>query len=98
MSKYAALIQAAKKDESVSEEKVSVPVTPPAVQISVKPENQTQLNAKARERVTTLEEQVNLGIKVPLSWRRHWAAESKKTGVTMTEVIVEALTARFGKP
>lgn len=98
MSKYAALIKAAKEDESVSEAQASVPVAPPAVQISVKPENQTQVRAKARERVTTLEEQVNLGIKVPLSWRRHWAAESKKTGVTMTEVIVEALTARFGKP
>ena len=56
MSKYAALIKAAKEDESVSEEKASVPVTPPAVQISVKPENQTQVRAKARERVTTLEE------------------------------------------
>lgn len=98
MSKYAALIKAANEDKGVSEEKPSVLVPPPSVQMSVKPENQTNGRVKAVDRVASLEEQVNLGVKVPLSWRRHWAAESKKTGVTMTEVIVEALTARFGKP
>jgi hypothetical protein len=44
------------------------------------------------------DEEVNLCVKVPKSLRRHWAAESKRTGITMTSVIVEALTARFGKP
>lgn len=42
--------------------------------------------------------EVNLSVKVPLAWRRHWAAEAKRQGVTLTSVIVEALKARFGEP
>lgn len=43
------------------------------------------------------EREVNLCVKVPLSLRRHWAAEAKRQGVTMTEVILAALEQRFGK-
>ena len=46
----------------------------------------------------TVEREVNLCCKVPESWRRHWAAESKRNGITMTEVITEAFTAKFGLP
>ena len=46
----------------------------------------------------TAEEMVNLCIKVPLSLRRHWAGESKKRGISMTEVIIEALKNEFGGP
>ncbi len=46
-----------------------------------------------------LEEKVaNLTIKVPLALRQHWAGEAKKQGTSLTAVIVEALTERFGKP
>lgn len=44
------------------------------------------------------EKQVNLCVKVPESLRRHWAIQAKIHGVTMTAVMVEALTERFGKP
>ncbi|MGH8715186.1 MAG: hypothetical protein ACREUI_00395 [Burkholderiales bacterium] len=44
------------------------------------------------------EEMVNLCIKVPLSLRRHWAGESKKRGISMTEVVIEALKSKFGVP
>lgn len=44
------------------------------------------------------EKQVNLCVKVPESWRRHWAAHSKLQGVTMTDVMVEALSQKFGLP
>jgi hypothetical protein len=44
------------------------------------------------------EKEVNLCVKVPESLRRHWAAESKREGITMTEVIVQALEGRFGRP
>lgn len=44
------------------------------------------------------EKEVNLCVKVPEPLRRHWAAEAKRAGITMTEIMVEALTARFGKP
>ncbi|AFZ15665.1 hypothetical protein Cri9333_4904 (plasmid) [Crinalium epipsammum PCC 9333] len=56
-------------------------------QPTVEPENQIE-----RER------EVNLCVKVPESLRRHWAAESKRHGITMTEVIIQALKERFGSP
>lgn len=44
------------------------------------------------------EEMVNLSVRVPLTLRRHWAAESKRQGISLTEVIIQSLTDRFGKP
>ena len=60
-----------------------------------KPDNQT---TRQPEIEVVKEKEVNLCVKVPESLRRHWAAESKREGITMTEVIVQALEARFGKP
>lgn len=61
-----------------------------------KPDDQMTSQPEVTDEAT--EPEVNLCVKVPVSLRRHWAAESKRTGITMTSVIVEALTARFGKP
>jgi len=44
------------------------------------------------------EEMVNLGVKVSLRRRRHWAAESKRVGKSMTDVIIHALVEEFGEP
>ncbi|MFP5261577.1 MAG: hypothetical protein ACLGJB_06695 [Blastocatellia bacterium] len=44
------------------------------------------------------EEMVNLGVKVSKARRRHWAAESKRKGISMTSVIIGALTKEFGEP
>ncbi|HEY7180729.1 MAG TPA: hypothetical protein VIC84_04895 [Blastocatellia bacterium] len=99
MGKYGNLIQQAKADTGKPEsqearEPDSQKTRRPANQKARKPENQ-----KARRlEIPTDEEMVNLGVKVPLSLRRHWAAESKRTGVSMTEVIIKALTKEFGKP
>ena len=41
---------------------------------------------------------VNLSIKVAATRRRHWAAEAKRQGITLTAAITEALVARFGEP
>ena len=60
-----------------------------------KPDNQKTSLSDATD---TVEPEVNLCVKVPISLRRHWSAEAKRTGVTMTSVIVEALKARFGEP
>jgi hypothetical protein len=49
---------------------------------------------KPEESEESVEEMVNLCIKVPLALRRHWAGESKKRGISMTEVIIEALKKR----
>jgi hypothetical protein len=59
----------------------------PADQTSGKPENQE-----------ASEKEVNLCVKVPISLRRHWSAEAKRQGITMTSIIVEALTEKFGLP
>ena len=44
------------------------------------------------------EKMVNLCVKVPESLRRHWAAEAKRQGITMTQVITKALNKKFGTP
>lgn len=44
------------------------------------------------------EPDVNLSIKVAAARRRHWAAEAKRQGITLTAVITEALSQRFGEP
>ncbi len=44
------------------------------------------------------EPDVNLSIKVAATRRRHWAAEAKRQGVTLTAAITEALSKRFGEP
>lgn len=41
---------------------------------------------------------VNLSIKVKRSQRAHWGAEAKRRGLTITEVITQALNDRFGIP
>ncbi len=56
-----------------------------------------QLSGLQNDQITS-EPDVNLCVKVPKSIRHHWAVEAKRTGVTMTSVIIEALTQKFGLP
>ncbi len=82
MAKYGDLIRKAREGENQEGGK-------PDNQISVKPDKQiNQLQ----------EREVNLCVKVPESLRRHWAAEAKRHGITMTEVMTQALIQKFGKP
>ena len=64
-------------------------------QPTVEPDN--QITGKPEHQIKQ-EREVNLCVKVPESLRRHWAAESKRHGITMTEVIIQALKERFGSP
>lgn len=50
------------------------------------------------EDLSVSEPDVNLSIKVKAARRRHWAAEAKRRGTTLTAVITEALSDRFGEP
>ena len=62
-----------------------------------KPENQQAV--KTENHLTREpEEMVNLCAKVPKTHRQHWAAESKRKGISMTEVIIRALKDEFGLP
>ncbi len=47
---------------------------------------------------TENEKMVNLGIKIDESRRRHWVGQAKLQGITISEVIIEALTRKFGEP
>lgn len=60
-----------------------------------KPDNQ---KARTEEVEAEAEPEVNLSIKVAAARRRHWAAEAKRRGVTLTATITEALSQRFGEP
>lgn len=58
-----------------------------------KPENQNAGQVEVAQ-----EKMVNLSIKVPVSLRRHWVSEAKRKGTTLTAVIIESLSNRFGRP
>jgi hypothetical protein len=108
MGKYGQLIQQAKAEPApeLENQRSGKPESQTSGvlenQKARKPERQKARKAEnqkgRRLEIQTDEEFVNLGVKVPLSWRRHWAAESKRQGVSMTEIIVAALIAEFGKP
>lgn len=41
---------------------------------------------------------VNLGIKVAEYRRRFWVGQAKLQGITISEVIIDALSKKFGEP
>ncbi len=80
MSKYGDLIKKARETE-------------PENQIAINTEDQT---SGLPENEPELEQMVNLCVKVPISQRRYWMSKAKEQGITVTSVIVEALTQKFG--
>lgn len=110
--KYGALIQKARgQNNQISgqpDDQITSEPDKPKDAESDQPENQTtiqttQVTSKPDNQITNepeakKEKEVNLCVKVPKSLRRHWAAEAKRQGITMTEVMVEALVQKFGKP
>lgn len=63
----------------------------PDTQATIKPDDQIASQPDEVKRV-------NLCVKVPEHWRKHWAIQARVHDTTMTEVMIEALTARFGLP
>jgi hypothetical protein len=63
-------------------------------------EARKQDNQKTRKQASSTEPEpeVNLSIKVAVTRRRHWAAEAKRQGTTLTAAITSALSERFGEP
>jgi hypothetical protein len=89
-------VAAAVSQASTTTDSQTVVVVKPENQIAVQPENQNKVSDL--EPPEEQEAGVNICVKVPLSWRRYWMGQSKMQGVTVTSVIVEALTQKFGKP
>lgn len=81
--KYGSLIRQAKQSK-------------PDDQMTSEPDNQITSQPEVNNPVE--EKRVNLCVKVPESWRKHWAIQAKIQEVTMTDVMVEALTQKFGLP
>lgn len=81
MSKYGDIIKEAKTQNS----------SKPENQKTGKPENKS-INKGEKPK----EKEVNLSIKVPESKRRHWVSEAKKQGTSLTAVIIESLSNKFG--
>jgi Cu2+-containing amine oxidase len=90
--KFGALIQEARKPENQKT------IEPEIVELENQKISKTHTQKQAEPVAIEAAEMVNLGIKVPKSWRQHWAAEAKRNGTTMTDVMTEALTAKFGLP
>lgn len=89
--KYGSLIRQAKQPKP--DDQIAVE---PGNQISGQPDNQMPGQPEPDNQVK--EKQVNLCVKVPESWRKHWAIQAKIQDITMTDVMVEALTQKFGLP
>lgn len=71
----------------------------PENQIPFQPDNQITRNPNSQIPSQPDEiKRVNLCVKVPEHWRKHWAIQARIQDTTMTEVMIEALTARFGLP
>lgn len=111
MAKYGDLIRKAREADSQEDnEPVDQLSVKPDDQKTKQPESEEEVASQEHESESRVsgkpddqtnrqpEKEANLCVKVPVSLRRHWAAEAKRQGITMTEVMVEALTQRFGKP
>ncbi|PSB00678.1 hypothetical protein [Merismopedia glauca] len=99
-SKYGDLIRKAREPDDQTTRQPESQIEPQLSQNSSSSINSS--SQKTREPDSQIarqpEKEVNLCVKVPESLRRHWAAEAKRQGITMTEIMTEALTQRFGKP
>ncbi len=88
MSKFGAIIKQAKSENKMG----------PENQKNSLPENQKTRKPENQKIAKTVDKDVNLSIKVSELRRRHWAVESKRQGTSLTAVIIESLSKRFGEP
>ena len=104
MSKFGAIIEQAKSQNTGKPE--SRKTIKPEIKNTGKRENQNTgkqeyQDAGKKENQNTEKvavRDVNLSIKVPESRRRHWVSEAKRQGTSLTAVILESLSKRFGEP
>lgn len=91
MSKFTNVIKAAKGGEELKTEsnKARNKEIKKTTNVEIK-QNRSQLNQNAQ--------MVGINIKVPKSYRQHWAIESKKADSTITADIIDALTKKYGTP
>ncbi len=97
MSKYGAIIAEARKPESDKKKLENQFAGFPEKKKAGKPKSQQTIKA-AEVQPITKEAEVNLSIKVALRRRRYWMGQAKSKGETLTQIITEALSIRYGEP
>jgi hypothetical protein len=96
MSKFGAIIEQAKSQNTGKPE--SRKTIKPEIKNTGKRENQKAGKTGNQNTLKAAAKDVNLSIKVPESRRRHWVSEAKRQGTSLTAVILESLSKRFGEP
>ncbi len=96
MSKFGAIIEQAKSQNAVKPENQKT--TKPANNKTIKLPNQNTIKPEKKAITKTVDKDVNLSIKVAEFRRRHWVVEAKRQGTSLTAVILESLSKRFGEP
>lgn len=104
MSKFGSLIDQAKKGSSSLENKTPMAAEEDRIEQksvfenSGKTENQKAGKILSAPHIPAKGREVNLSIKVPENLRRHWVAEAKRQGTSITAEITLALNKKFGTP
>lgn len=57
-----------------------------------------KMEIQENEKVKAGEKPVNLGIKIAENRRRFWVGQAKLRGITISEIIIDALSKKFGEP
>ncbi|HEX8279714.1 MAG TPA: hypothetical protein VF540_13510 [Segetibacter sp.] len=96
MSKFGAIIEQAKNQNTGKPENQKKSNT--ENKKTIKQENQITRKPEKIISKKLDEKEVNLSIKVGESRRRHWVSEAKRQGTSLTAVILESLSNRFGEP
>ncbi len=86
--KYGKLIKEAKKQDSLTIKEVDNNIE----KVNEEIDNHNENN------ITPKEPEAILSVKLPISLRRHFAAEAKRQGLTLKEVVTSALIQKFGTP
>lgn len=104
MTSYGEIIKQGRKEEVVDTESGKTVKKEVGKKVSTE-SGKTVNNADCRSGEDSLDGKkdvddspVNITIKVPRNLRQYWTSRCKLEGVTMTQVLVEALIERFGKP
>lgn len=104
MSKFGAIIEQAKNQNTGKQEnqntgkQESSKTRSPENKKTVKLENQITSKPEKKAIAKIEDREVNLSIKVSEVRRRHWVVEAKRQGTSLTAVILESLSKRFGEP
>lgn len=98
MSKYKDVFNARKlENESTGNEEIQNSRNT-QIQKDVNPSSRKAGKTKPVVKKPENDKQVNLGIKIGESRRRFWVGQAKLRGITISEIIIEALSKKLGDP